>query len=296
MIKQLILEEVYGNIIIAYHRTPVEDIIDKIYQTGWIPKDNQNYGTGFYGVLSLDSQLKDNMVKSYGQYILKARIDITNFIVLDYDVFIKTKSKYYPNANKDNYIELQFKKYNIRLSDDNDGITTLRNYAKHNNVSGIMTNFFRTGNNNTLKIDGIIYSERSHNDSIVCYDLSLIHPLGISKDNGNTFIPISSKDISYHKNGFINKHLSTDLKEPNINVFIDNIRDMDINKIKSVIDKNIDKIIDKKWDYIFRNKPELVNIYPDKVKLMFNPTNISFVASKYPHILENNPELKNKKS
>jgi len=289
MIKQLILEEVYGNIVVAYHRTKVEDIIDKVYDTGWIPGSGRMYGAGFYGTFTLQSQLRDGMI-GYGPVIGKFRIDINNFVIFEWDVFQKTKMREYPKANEDNFIELQLRKYGIiKTQEDIGELYNTIGYVE--NSSNIAYRFFNLETKNTKLVDGIIFHGANDGDVIVCFDLSLIHPLGYSIDEGQTFIKPSEFIKQYHNKGFKNKYINPKDKISNANITKGDILIM--------IDKNpslakmypniINDISGEEWTDFYYKYPELIDKYPqglDKLHL----ENLFNIYIKNPELIDKYPQ------
>jgi len=285
MIKQLILEEVYGNIIVAYHRTKVEDIIDKVYDTGWIPKDGDFYGKGFYGTFTLQSQLRDNMKDQYGPVIGKFRIDINNFVIFEWDVFQKTKMREYPKANENNFIELQLRKYGIiKTQDDIDELYNTIRYAK--NSSDIAYHFFNLRTPNIKHVDGIIFHGANDGDVIVCFDLSLIHPLGYSTDDGKTFIKPNEFNKQYHNKRFKNKYIDPNGKITNANITKGDIL--------IIIDKNpslakmypniMDDMWRKEWTDFYYKNPKLIEKYPQGIDKL-SPGNLLEIVIRHPNTI-----------
>jgi len=264
MIKQLILEEVYGNIVIAYHRTPVEDIIDKVYDTGWKPAGGDLYGKGFYGTFTLESQLRSEMHK-YGQVIGKFRIDINNFVIFEWDIFEKIKMREYPKANEDNFIELQLRKYGIIETQED--IDFLNWEIDSSNYSSYIAKIYF--NNEEYKadhVDGIIFHGRHDGDVIVCFDLSLIHPLGYSIDDGKTFIKPNEFNKQYHSKGFKSKYIDPKDKLSNLNKFYGDLsllkKNIQLIKSNPEVLNNLDN---HSLSEFFIINPDLLNLRPDLI-------------------------------
>ena len=79
-------EKVYGNLGVVYHRTKSVDIAKGILEKGFIPGEGEMYGRGLYTTYDLESQMHDRMIDVYGPIILKFKISLHNFLILDYDV------------------------------------------------------------------------------------------------------------------------------------------------------------------------------------------------------------------
>ena len=93
----VIVEKIVGNTGWVFHRTgKYGNDIDKstIFSTGITPSKNLSamYGSGLYTTYDLEDQLKSNM-EMYGPTILKGRIDLSNFVILDKDIYEKTNQR-----------------------------------------------------------------------------------------------------------------------------------------------------------------------------------------------------------
>ena len=84
----VLLERVFGNTGWVYHRTKDNPSEYDIVKYGIKPSSNQSamYGKGLYTCYDLDQQMKPDMWK-YGDYILKGKIDLNGFAILDSDVY-----------------------------------------------------------------------------------------------------------------------------------------------------------------------------------------------------------------
>ena len=86
--EYILLEKIVGNTGWVYHRTKNNPEESDIVKYGINPSSNQSamYGKGLYCCYDLDQQLKSRM-KKYGAYILKGKIDLNGFAILDEDIF-----------------------------------------------------------------------------------------------------------------------------------------------------------------------------------------------------------------
>ena len=95
--RNFLLEKIVGNTGWVYHRTKNNPAFSEIFSSGIRKEKNQNamYGKGLYCCYDLSQQLKSNMIHQYGRYILKGKIDLNNFAILDksiYDISNPNKS------------------------------------------------------------------------------------------------------------------------------------------------------------------------------------------------------------
>ena len=86
--KKFLVEKIVGNTGWVYHRTRDNPEGSDIHRHGIKPSANQSamYGRGLYCCYDLNQQLKPEM-RRYGAYILKGKIDLNGFAILDEDIF-----------------------------------------------------------------------------------------------------------------------------------------------------------------------------------------------------------------
>ena len=201
IVNNTLTEEIYGNIATVYHRFPsadskkVRSFFEGTYEnTNHI--DFDKHSKGLYTTFNMDSQLSKkgytNMEEVYGNRIVKIAIkNIHNYMFLDFDQY---KQKINPKASKSTYINEQLKKFGIEKyfsSLDEDSHVT----------------FSRTVERKKLfdKVAGVVYHGRHDGDCILIYNNKNIMPLGVSTDNGNTWINYSD----FKKEDFADKFKET---------------------------------------------------------------------------------------
>ena len=86
--RKFLVEKIVGNTGWVYHRTKNNPEGSDIVTQGIKPSTNQSamYGRGLYCCYDLDQQLQPNMIK-YGGYILKGKIDLNGFAILDSEIY-----------------------------------------------------------------------------------------------------------------------------------------------------------------------------------------------------------------
>ena len=86
--KKFLVEKIVGNTGWVYHRAKKNPEDSEILTHGIKPSTNQiaTYGKGLYCCYDLNEQLKPNMEK-YGAYILKGKIDLNGFAILDSEIY-----------------------------------------------------------------------------------------------------------------------------------------------------------------------------------------------------------------
>jgi YD repeat-containing protein len=169
----VLLEKIYGNIGWVYHRTGKygQDITTSdIFSTGIKPSKNlaAMYGSGLYTTYDLEDQLKPKMAENYGPVILKGKIDLNNFVILDKDVYEKTNSK------------VPFERYikSLKYIDYNELINTQF-------TSDIAVDFWKKFKQEDKS--GIIFTGRTDGRVAVIWDRKHFLPVGYSIDDGKTW-------------------------------------------------------------------------------------------------------------
>lgn len=83
--KKLEEEVISPTAIIGWHRTRSQDFIESLKARGFTPSMGSLYGSGLYATYELKSSLRPNM-SNYGDYIIKYRINPTDFLIFDASV------------------------------------------------------------------------------------------------------------------------------------------------------------------------------------------------------------------
>jgi len=100
--QSILIERVYGNIAVVYHRKasrPEDSVlftkgIGGANREGAVTSNQTQseikrsvYGTGLYACYDFNSQLKREMAETYGEYVVKGKLDLNNFFFLDQQAF-----------------------------------------------------------------------------------------------------------------------------------------------------------------------------------------------------------------
>lgn len=98
----MLLENIVGRQGVIYHRTS-QIGLENIKNTGFKVGAGAHYGEGVYFTYDLESQLRENMIRLYGEYIIKSRMFIDKFLIFDKKV---SKLVYGKELNIHEQIEL----------------------------------------------------------------------------------------------------------------------------------------------------------------------------------------------
>jgi hypothetical protein len=108
-----LLEEIAGTAAIVYHRTGAKaftdpqtgkdfsgkEVPENIIAQGFAEGAEGMYGPGIYATYRLDSQFRDYM-STYGEYLVKCRVNLQGYIILDYAEARKVYRDAYPLHNQ----------------------------------------------------------------------------------------------------------------------------------------------------------------------------------------------------
>jgi hypothetical protein len=180
-LKTLLTETIYGNQAIVYHRTKVEDLANKIYDTGFIPGDGDFYGKGMYATYELASQEKTHM-REYGDIIVKFAVDLTGFFFFDWGEFIKTPlyTQKLQKSTSDTFIQDQIAFYKIK-ADRNWYIDEVYRYS-----SDIAVNLYLESDL-SVKVAGLVFTGETDGKVLLCYDTKRLRPVAYKMHGDSTF-------------------------------------------------------------------------------------------------------------
>ena len=175
--KILIESKVLGNLAIGYHRTNDLYNVNSISKTGFASGKGAAYGTGIYLTYSLDSQLNYVMASTYGKYIIKAKVKLTDFVIFDENI----AKIVYPKGWS---IESQLNK--IKLNNKNGEIHQIKNYLTNNPIYTSHAALFFYKNyilTNKINIGGLIFTGQTDGQVIVAYNAKSVIPIQYAVDS-----------------------------------------------------------------------------------------------------------------
>jgi hypothetical protein len=100
--KGFLIEKVYGNIAVVYHRKKDDPETSSLFTKGIGGANREGaltstqtqseikkavYGTGLYACYDFTNQLQKEMCDTYGEFVVKGKLDLTNFFFLDEATF-----------------------------------------------------------------------------------------------------------------------------------------------------------------------------------------------------------------
>jgi hypothetical protein len=200
-LKQILLEDIYGNKAIVYHRTNVKNLIDKIYDKGFKPSEGGLYGSGFYSTYKLESQISKSMAINYGPIIIKfAVLSLDNFLFLDYDEFIKSPVFKKINSSKNTFVQDQLEYFGFNKLKK---IELKNEYDYSSDIIKFIYDRFKTVINKL--IDGVVFTGRNDGKVLLSYNLDLLVPLSFTTNDGKDWKKTNKENTKYLQKVFSRK-------------------------------------------------------------------------------------------
>jgi len=232
----LLTEKVYGKLATIYHRTDLEHV-DKIYKHGFKPGSGDMYGTGIYGTYDLKSQLKEKMNNIYGSIVIKAKVNVSKILFLDYKV-----SKI---RDKHNYTLVdQLKKLSPKFKIGDQLIKLSEELEKNPKYTSDYAVRLINQYDVNRYIEGISFTGRRDGKVLVIYNPDLVTPMSYNSTS-EQYNKLDNKDWTSIKNkNNIKKSLETTLS-----MFNGNKMDKKIIELKDGLTLDI---IKEKYPWIFK--------------------------------------------
>jgi hypothetical protein len=98
MIK--LTEAIYGSLATVFHRSKTVDKSSFKVSVGKKRTGVAIFGGGFYTTYDIEDQLKDRMIKNYGEYVFKIIVKVDHFFVMDKEARVHAMNKYTPKQKE----------------------------------------------------------------------------------------------------------------------------------------------------------------------------------------------------
>jgi 8-oxo-dGTP pyrophosphatase MutT (NUDIX family) len=171
---EIISEEIYGKFAKVYHRTHNHDTIQAIRSDGFRSGSGDMYGRGIYATYSLVSQFSPYMVDHYGEFIIKSRVNLDGFLILDEPV---AKQVYGKRWKVSQQVQDRFKS-------DHSNWGEIDREIHQDHITSKLAH--RIVSRNLVKgIRGIVYTGTRDGRCVVCYEQDTIIPMSWTKVSMN---------------------------------------------------------------------------------------------------------------
>jgi len=100
IMKMTLTEALYGSLATVFHRSKTADKSSFKVVIGHQRTGVAIFGGGFYTTYDVEDQLKDRMIRNYGEYLFKIITKVEHFFVLDKSIRDKGLSKLTPKQRE----------------------------------------------------------------------------------------------------------------------------------------------------------------------------------------------------
>ncbi len=273
---EIILEEIYGNAGIVYHRgneNKLSRLLEKNY-VNYNKVDFDNWDKALYTTYDLKSQIKNssqNMKAVYGKYIIKLYVKgIRNFWFCDYKTY-----SLYNSCTLENWKQQQFNKFKIPKEFQSVLMGSDKNETAHHSV---ISRFFEKQKYLATRVKGIEYNSSADGHCLLIYDWSTAVPISYSEDEGKSWKKIEKNKTLFQKNKLKNNDYIEFYKEkvvsqnskPKIEAVVKQNGDCDFSRkaIKTLSGKNLPEIINGNFNCSYNLLTNLDGA-PKKIKKDF---------------------------
>lgn len=250
-----LFEEVYSKTAVVYHRTHKAKNVETIRQEGFRAGPRGTYGTGIYATYDLHSQMQPYMVKQYGLFIIKSRLNLDGFLIFDPDVAARV---YGPDHTS---IEAQCRLKGFEISDRKWSPTFQeiidRPYPfTSDRAKVIVTQELVTG------MKGMVYTGRQDGRCVVVYDPEAILPIAYVEQ---TFeLPKTDEEYDAVRSQLQWKRI--------INPDLVSQRLRSKTPVDNITDKRLSKVIDRRTQMSPANQLALVTRKSSMIGRIIAPT------------------------
>lgn len=110
----ILKEEVFSSLAVAYHRTRNLKDTNAIGQSGFKAGGGAMYGKGIYLTYDFDDQQDEYMTRNYGPFVIRCKVNLTGFLIFDRDIALRV----YGSRSS---LEDQFAYFGIPIPTDDEG-------------------------------------------------------------------------------------------------------------------------------------------------------------------------------
>jgi hypothetical protein len=127
-------------------------------------------------------------MKSFGNLIVKFAVPIENFLIFDYEEFIKSPQyKKLGRPSEDSFLKAQFDYFKMEYDKHDNNIFPDKYTKQPKYSSDLALVYYQSVKNFTKLCQGIIFTGENNGHVLACYDPRIIVPLSYSTDDGLTF-------------------------------------------------------------------------------------------------------------
>ena len=199
--KELVSEDITSGSVIVYHRTGGESSVEGIASDGYRVGSGAMYGPGVYTTYTIESQLYDRMIRTYGNVIIESKVkSMKNFLIFDYGVAIKIYGNKNYTLDKQLRIILGGKFDKYRNDENLKRLIEKISVVKY--TSDVAVTFINNFKDILSNVAGIVFTGFNDGNVLICYDRGNVEPIRYTMDEGVTWKNILDKNIYKRIKGY----------------------------------------------------------------------------------------------
>lgn len=173
-----LLEDIYGHQVIGFHRTNKAGMANLTSGHFFLSSSEGTYGPGIYLTYDFESQQTLYMIDNYGEYIIKCRVFMNNFLILDPPIAQRIYGDNWHWISQLEYFLRQMppsSQFNVRREL---GHVKAEGYPTYTSgLARILLSVFRKNLSKYLGVSGLVFTGRQDGHVIVTYDSNAVTPL-----------------------------------------------------------------------------------------------------------------------
>ena len=196
--------ELKGSVLTVYHRTKAKDTAGGICNIGFMAGGGAAYGVGVYSTYWYSSSMK-NYNLGYGPYVVKAEVDISGFLIFDYNMSKTMYGRNYKLIDQIKNIIGPDKIIDPSVNEERQW-SQIRYWSqeleKTSWTSDVAMKMSRNYNLDRTGLNGIIYTGRHDGRCCVTYKSTLVIPIAHAIIHGGNYKnpiwePCSQKSVEH---------------------------------------------------------------------------------------------------
>lgn len=186
---QFITEEIVGKYAKVYHRTHTNENIASILRDGFHAGPRALYGKGIYATYELTSQFTNYMVEQYGEFVIRSRVNLDGFLILDR----KVATQVYGKAGAG--LVAQAKRFKTGQYIDENKIREMEYQIEEEGQPSSQIAYDIVHQKQILGMRGIVYFGRRDGKCVVSYETDTVLPLAWTQVTGETVIQTNQQKM-----------------------------------------------------------------------------------------------------
>ena len=174
-----LLEAVYGHQVIAFHRTDETGLYHLENGQSFLPSPTGTYGPGIYLTSDFESQQTPYMIENYGDYIIKCRVFMQDFLILDPPIATQVYGNNWQWTTQVEHFLQKTGPSTPRMNVKRDiSLMNVKDYPHYtSSLARVLLSVFRQNLHIYLGVNGLVFTGRSDGKVIVVYNKRYVTPM-----------------------------------------------------------------------------------------------------------------------